>query len=235
MEPLTQTERDWGTRLAPPRGEGCLDAETLLSIAQKGRQAPRAEAAFAHIAACPGCRTLLKELRALEKEAPAPAKPTWTWMRGLPWVAGLAAAALLLVVAFQVFGPSSGLRSSAEPIAKNKPDRATSPHSESPRLDPTRLLPVPEPKSTSSPESRPIKETKSPRQGRSAKPRRDAVPPVPIVDRSVEMMDANVGWSRDELSGEVVGGNQATGEVVAPNQVQGEVGRGGPEPSPQQN
>jgi len=221
MEPLSRTEKEWGGMLAAEPGKDCLEAESLLALAERGRRAPNAERLYAHIAECPGCRQALKELKAIETMPLSAAKKPF---RVLPWAVGLAGAAVLIFIAFQF--ADFGTANSSTPIAREKPAPVPTPAPntvEVPRLSPS---------NPSQPEIGPTREPEyrkpETRRRRHRLPSRSRSAPVeaPALARPIETMDANVGWSREEISGEVLSPNAAMGEVISPNQVQGEVGTG---------
>lgn len=235
MEPLSQTERDWGMQLAAERGPQCLEAEKLVALAEKGRRAPDAATLYAHIAACPGCRAALRELKQVEalrtSVAKAPAvKSLGYFPRSLLWPVAAAAAILLLYFTYRTTLPSAQRSASPETMASKGRSPKPEPRSNAEIPPPEFITPAPAPKTV---EPTPVPEKPAakarPRKRSRPAPVRIAVPD-PVLERPVETMDANIGWSRGELAGEVVGENVATGEVVPPNMVQGEVKGSEPEP-----
>lgn len=230
MEPLTRTEQRWGEQLAENPGPGCLEAGALLALAAKGRRAPNADVYLAHLASCPACRRALKELREVETMA-LPASPgKFNWPRLLPIAAAVGTASVLLLVALWAAFGSLGDGERPLPIVKEQPAPAPEPVP-----TPNTVLP-PAPKVAA-----PVENKLDEAKGTLAKRPRNRIrrvstspekidPPAPIAERPIETYDANSGWSRDEITGEVLGGNITTGEVTSPNLVQGEVGRTTPPP-----
>src|SRR3954454_1641715 len=67
---LTPLEREWGRQLQRLAPGHCLEAAELLELAEQGRGSRDYDARMEHVCLCPGCRTLLNELRVLEAMHP---------------------------------------------------------------------------------------------------------------------------------------------------------------------
>jgi hypothetical protein len=109
-EEPTPIERAWGDHLIVTPGTACLEADVLISLAERGRSSSAWASGMDHISRCPHCRERYRETLALTKRTPiatvlpAPAtRPAWKEVfrnQGGSFLAGAAMAAILLWAIF---------------------------------------------------------------------------------------------------------------------------------------
>lgn len=93
MDELTPIERIWAEGMQGCTHGECLEAETLLELAERGRKAADYSVRMAHVAVCPVCRETLKMLSATEL-----ARPRMQFALAWPTARYLVAAGLAVTV-----------------------------------------------------------------------------------------------------------------------------------------
>ncbi len=223
---MSKNERDWGLGLRPRGAQGCLDGGQLVDLAERGRRARRYAESMSHVAGCPSCRELLKQLRAVEaRRASVRLSSRLRWARVTALAVGVSVAGVLGML---------WLRGSLGPGA-------------TPSLDhPEEVVRAPAPATEMSPGPPPLhggslfaaapkSAPKAPKASKPAKPIRKArgsvkprEPETPTsveqgLDRSMVASSEAGGFGYGDLCGEVLRPNVESGEVISANRVQGEV------------
>ncbi len=230
MDPLTPVEREWGRRLAASGTDGCLSAEALISLAERGKSSPNYSTAMSHVARCPNCRATLKELRAADALRPRTSfRFGWTGRLGI--AAAIAAAAVL---GFLLLRPGMDVPGLAPggPVAKSVPSPAkgrTDPLPV-PKSSPNQVTPETRIAKSSEPEPKPIAPAKPKRassrfaKSKPKRPAEEAVVPDSREEHRELVASQPEGFSSASiLEGEVLTLNHEVGEVCPRNWNEGEV------------
>jgi hypothetical protein len=230
MEPVSRTEQGWGEMVSHLSGGSCIEAPQMLALVERGPRAKGYERLMSHVAACPSCRKLLKELRAVEAARPKRRFQLLGFPAIFPISVGVAAAALLYFALASFFGPGS----SALPSPRSYVERDTPPQPKSPATtrEESRMAQRSEPKQPAIVPRKPrISATRkpkseAPKRGGTLKRSKIVEPPErpPRFERTLDASAEPVWSSSGQIRGEVLTANVLGGEVMPSNSVQGTVG-----------